>query len=81
MFFRDNLREYGRRPYVSTIKYFISVSDMGQWKEIHNTGISFGISEGGLGMVTDYPLKSGDILTFAERIKINDLTAKTAIVR
>ena len=54
---------------------------MGEWKEIHHTGISFDISEGGLGMVTSYPLKTGDVVTFEASIKVNDHSAKTAIVR
>lgn len=32
-------------------------------------------------MVTDYPFKSGDILTFDEEILINSITVKTAIVK
>ncbi|MBM4128823.1 MAG: hypothetical protein FJ243_01745 [Nitrospira sp.] len=81
MVFRSNAREHGRRPFVSMIKYFISIPEIGGKKEIHRTGISFDISECGLGMVTGYPLKAGDILTFEEAIKVNDHSAKTAIVR
>jgi hypothetical protein len=54
---------------------------MGEWKKIHNTGISVDISEGGLSILTDYPLKVGDMMTFDEEIEIDGITVKTAIVK
>ena len=78
---KGDLREYVRRTVVRPIRYFVTVSNMGESKKIHNTGVSIDISKGGLGMITDYPLKGGDILAFEDEIKINDFTAKAAIVR
>ena len=53
----------------------------GELKKIYHTGVSVDISEGGLGMITDYPLKAGDILTFEDGVKSSNITAKIAIVR
>ena len=44
-------------------------------------GISVNISKGGLGMITDFPIKTGDILFFEDEIKINKIIAKASIVR
>lgn len=76
-----DLRKNVRKPFVSTIKYSIMVLDTGEWRKLHKEGTSTDISEGGLGMVTDYPLKEGDILTFDEEILIDSITVKTAIVK
>jgi hypothetical protein len=81
MTIKADLRKYVRKPFVSTIKYSIMVLDTGEWRKLHKTGISTDISEGGLGMVTDYPFKAGDMLTFDEEILINSITVKTAIVK
>jgi hypothetical protein len=81
MTIRADLRKNVRKPFVSTIKYSISVLDMGEWKKIHTTGISVDISEGGLGMLTDYPLKAGDMITLDEEIEIDGITVRTAIVK
>jgi len=76
-----NLRKDVRKTFISTIKYSIMVPDTGEWRKLHQVGTSTDISEGGLGMVTDYPLKAGDMLTFDEEILIDSITVKTAIVK
>lgn len=81
MTIKADLRKCVRKPFTSTIKYSIMVLDTGEWRKLHKSGISFDISEGGLGMVTDYPFKAGDILTFDEEILINSITVKTAIAK
>lgn len=81
MTIKADLRKDVRKPFVSTIKYSILILDTGEWRKLHKTGISFDISEGGLGMLTDYPIKTGDMLTFDEEIIIDSITVKTAIVK
>lgn len=81
MTIKADLRKCVRKPFASTIKYSIMVLDTGEWRKLHKEGTSFDISEGGLGMVTDYPFKAGDILAFDEEILINSITVKTAIVK
>jgi len=74
-------REYNRRSFVVPIKYFMFVSDGKELKKIYTTGVTVDICEGGLGMITEYPLKGGDIVTFEDEIKSSNITAKIAIVR
>lgn len=80
-------RRYERRPFVEPIRYFVTVSDTGELEnidyleEIYSEGISVDISEGGLGMITDYPLTTGDILFFEHELKTNGIIAKASIVR
>jgi hypothetical protein len=81
MTIKPDLRKYVRKTFVSTIKYSISILDKGEWRKLHKVGTSSDISEGGLGMVTDYPLKVGDMMTFDEEILIDSITVKTAIVK
>ncbi len=54
---------------------------MGKLETIRNVGVSVNISEGGLGIITDYSLKEGHILIFEDEIKIDNITAKASIVR
>jgi len=74
-------RKYERRPYVKPIRYFIIVSRLGRSEKIYNEGTSINISNGGLGMITDYPLEKGDILFFETEIKVNNLTINSSVVR
>jgi hypothetical protein len=78
---KDDLREYIRRPLVRAVKYFLMAPHAEESKKIYSTGVTVDVSKGGLGMITDYPLKAGDILTFEDEIKINDFHAKAAVVR
>jgi len=50
-------------------------------KETDCEGVSVDISKGGLGMITQYPLKEGDILFFKDEIKVNNLIAASGIVK
>lgn len=81
MFITGDLRERIRTPFVKPIRYSASVLDMRGPKRIYDTAVSIDISEGGLGIITSYPFEAGHVLTFEDEIKINDITAKSAIVR
>ncbi|MEW6416726.1 MAG: PilZ domain-containing protein [Nitrospirota bacterium] len=81
MFITGNLREYSRTQFVRTIRYSISVLDMKELKRIQDTAVSIDISKGGLGIITNYPLKTGHILDFDNEVKMDDITAKSAVVR
>jgi hypothetical protein len=81
MFIGGDLRECLRTPFVRPIRYSVSVLDMKELKRIHDTAVSIDISKGGIGIITNYPLKAGHILNFDNEIKMNDITAKSAIVR
>ena len=74
-------RKYERTPFVNPIRYSVTISDIEKLETIHNICISVNISEGGLGIISDYSLKEGYILIFEEEIKINNITAKASIVR
>jgi hypothetical protein len=81
MFIKGNVREYTRTPFVSPVGYFVTVLEVRELKRVHGSAVSVDISKGGLGIITDYPLEAGHVLSFDNDIKINNTTAKAAIVR
>ncbi len=72
----ESRRKYTRIPHVSIIKYYVE-----KFEEPHANGVSVDISQGGLRMITYYPLHIGDILFFEDVIKINKIVAKGSLVR
>jgi c-di-GMP-binding flagellar brake protein YcgR len=68
-------RKHERRPYVKPLKYYLAAS------QSEYEGVSFDISKGGIGMITPYPLKEGDILTFKDEIKVNNFIATSGVVK
>ena len=72
----EGRREYPRTKFIRTVRYYVE-----EFEKPYATGVSVDISEGGLGMITEYPLKTGDILFFLDEIKINKIVAKASIVR
>jgi hypothetical protein len=81
MFITGDLRECIRTPFVKLLRYSLSVLDTMEPKRIYDTAVSIDISKGGLGIITNYPLEAGLVLTFEDEIKINYGTVKSAIVR
>jgi len=77
----EEKRRYERRPFVRTIKYYLTAPDIEELKKIEFDAISVDISEGGLGMITDYPFVPGDMLFFKDEIKVNDFVVKSSTVR
>jgi hypothetical protein len=65
-------RKYARRPFVKVIRYSPYHHHLGKSTDITCEGVTVDISERGLGMITDFPLKKGDILFFEPEIKVND---------
>jgi len=80
--FKEDLREYTRLPFISIIRYSVSVVDSRELKKISKGAISVDISKGGLGMIANYPLEAGHVLVFEDEIKTTDsIKAKAAVVR
>jgi len=83
----EERRIYERRPFAEPIKYFVTVSSTSELEkidnleEIYNEGCSVDISEGGLGMITPFSLKKGDVLFFDHEIKIDKVKTMASIVR
>ena len=73
-------RKYERRPFAKVIRYS-PYQHLGKSTEIACEGVTFDISEKGLAMLTDYPLKKGDVLFFEPEMKVNDSIAKVASVK
>jgi c-di-GMP-binding flagellar brake protein YcgR len=70
---RQERRKYARRPFVQVIRYSPYQHRLKKSTDITCEGVTVDISERGLGMVTDFPLKKGDILLFEPEMKvIND---------
>ena len=76
----EKRRKYERRPFLP-IRYYLPAPHTEKSKKIYRYGDSVDISKGGLGIITDYPLTKGNILFFLDKIKIDDIVAKSAVVR
>jgi hypothetical protein len=74
-------RKYERNSYVTPIKFYLIAMHTGQSDKSYGEGVSTDISKGGLGMITKYTLKKGDILYFEPEIRVNDSTESASIVR
>jgi hypothetical protein len=70
-----------RSQFTDSIRYSVTILDMGELKKIHGFAVCVDIGEGGLGMITRYPLKEGHVLTFSREIRENKVTAKTATIQ
>jgi hypothetical protein len=81
MFVKGDLRKETRIPYVTPVKYSVSGLTSRESKQIHNGAVTVDISPKGIGIITNYPLEKGHILTFENDIKTINITAKTAIVK
>ncbi len=81
MFIKGDVRKFTRTPFITPVKYSVSVLDMKELKRIHDTAVSVDISTGGLGILTDYPLEEGHVLAFENETRINDITSRAAIVK
>ena len=77
----EKKRKHRRRLFVKAIRYYLPTSPMGELDVAHGDAVSVDISEGGLGMITDYPLKEDDIVVFKNEIKIIDFIAISAVVK
>ena len=76
-------RKYDRRPYVKPLRYYLTASQMDNLKAegIEYKGVSVDICEGGIGLITDYPLNKGDVLFFKDEIKVNNFIAISGVVK
>jgi hypothetical protein len=74
-------RRYERKPFVVQIRYYLRESYMGEVNTIHREAVSIDISEGGIGIETDYPLEKGNILYFDPAISVNNFEAVCSIVK
>jgi len=63
------LRRFERRPYSTTIEYSLSEIESRQRKWLNLKGKAIDVSEGGIGIQTDYPLSPGHMLWFNNGLK------------
>jgi hypothetical protein len=80
MFIKGSLREHERNPFIAPLKYSISESSMPESGNLQQVAISVDISPGGIGIITDFPLKTADVLTFENAVKINDMISRDSAV-
>jgi extracellular factor (EF) 3-hydroxypalmitic acid methyl ester biosynthesis protein len=62
-------RQFERRPYSKVIDYSVSAQESRERKWLNLKGKAIDISEGGIGIQTDYPLAPGHMLWFNDGIK------------
>jgi hypothetical protein len=73
-------RRFERKPFFQNIRYFLHAPHRDR-DRIYSYGDSIDISEGGLGMITYFPLMRGDTLFFEPEIKANGIMARSSVVR
>jgi len=73
-------RRFERKPYSQNVRYYLPAPHRDR-DRIYSYGESVDISEGGLGMVTYFPLMRGDVLFFEPELKANGIAAKSSVVR
>lgn len=72
----EKTRQHERKPFVSSIDYFMNVSEGGERRAVHLKGRTVDICEAGIGIETDYPVAPGHTLWFHD-----ELVTKGGIVR
>jgi hypothetical protein len=80
MFIKGSLRDYERSSLITPIRYSLSGIDTDQLKKTENIAVSVDISEGGIGLITDYPLQPGHVVIFRNTVKRYDFPVKQAAV-
>lgn len=70
----NNQRQYERKPYKKNIFCFLSIHKSKKFKLMRLKCCSVDISEGGAGVLTDYPVSPGSAIKFE-----NDLDYKSGI--
>lgn len=82
MFIKGSLREHERSPFVKPLRYSLVCNEKSNQRKITKTGVSVDISKGGLGIITDYQLHEGNLVTFENGIKMkNEKLKKAAVVK
>ena len=82
MFIKGDLREHERTSFITPLKYSVSVQNMQELQKVHDVAVSVDISDEGIGIITDFPVQQGYVLTFEADKKINKgIFKKAAIVR
>lgn len=69
-------RIFNRKEEQGEIEYIVTVLDLKELKKLTKKALLVDSSEGGLRIITDYPLEPGHVLTF-----VNGFSNKIGIVR
>jgi len=78
----EERRKYTRRPFTERMRYFTPVLTTEGFMKIYGDGDTVDLSEGGLGMITPFLLKKGDIVFFEHDLRIKDnIVAKASTVK
>jgi c-di-GMP-binding flagellar brake protein YcgR len=80
MFIKGRVREDERKSFVKIVEYAVSVLSSQLMEMDRQRAVSLDISNGGMGIITGFPLEQGQVLTFAKEIPINTLISKRAAV-
>lgn len=71
---KSQKRSSDRKIFNKTIRFELSIMESGQLKNIQYEGLGLDISQGGLGLTTDYALKEGEVLRLIFPINELDIT-------
>jgi len=78
---KNDLRQHKRTPLGMSARYSAVALIFREVKNISDTAVSVDISNGGLGIVTSYPLEKGHVVIFKNKIEVKNIKAKVAVVR
>lgn len=73
--FVQKKRKFPRAPYYETIDFYTTIIDQGETKRRTLQAKSVDISTSGIGLLSDYPLKESQVISFGE-----DLANRTGVV-
>ncbi len=69
-------RKFERKAEQREIEYTVTVLDLRELKKLTKKARLYDLSQGGIGLITDFPLEPGHVLTFN-----NGLSEKIGIVK
>ena len=79
MFIKGRVREDERKSFVKIVEYAVSVLSSQPMEMDRQRAVSLDISNGGKGIITDFPLEQGQSLTFEDEISL--ISKRVALVK
>ena len=79
MFIKGRLHEDKRKSSIKVIRYAVSPLSSQSMEMARQRAVSLDISNGGMGIITDFPLEQGQSLTFEDEIFL--ISKRVALVK
>jgi len=79
--FKRDLRNDARNPFVEALEYSVTDTEHHKSQQIEDTAVCVDLSNRGIGILTNHPLRAGHIVDFKKNISTKVLSAKRAEVK